>query len=699
MSTRRRLRVVCSSDEEDDDIQQLQPPLQQHHDLASETLNLQDVTLNSSNSNNPPNPVQIDISDEEFIDATEDLSNSPPPVQPVHSSEQHSATSSVGMNQTSDSPVSRVLEDLGLRLKGEWLDTCLHGLQTAVPGFSSFDATKKAKLCFEKFLHSDMNYCGAGLLPNNVHQMHLVDLPGPFVLQVDEIVNISQPLRERYKKANAGLKRSLKLSMTDGVQRIFGMEYQPIKDLDALAPAGMKVAISNVNVRHGLLMLVPEVFQVLGGLVEELDAARQRLVTEVNKPPRGRRTRTGVVPSLATRATRAAWPTNDTNASTPLTNPVSERTTPMQVNNQVPSNDRGSSSFAAPVNDRASSSSAVPVNDRVSSNFAVPFNDRASSSSAVPVNDRVSSNSAVPVNDRVSSNSAVPVNARDSSNSSVPVNARGSSNSAVPVNPRVSSYSAIPDDGEHVGHQPPRTEVESSISTDRMNIDSFLSTPTTEHSVNTNTGNDSSSVPIIRETVETTPIRIREETTVPIHLTSPVAVSNGKKVHLAARSSEDLFTYLANLSVKWAESKDMSSHVEGKIKCFVTGVKEFVFKRRNTYKLQVYVDDGSLISEILIDHNIVQKTIGYSPEEVDAALLSSDQSRVREMKNIMKQFQVYLVNFEGIMVIRINDASSLPVAVEMQQGCSLSDAWSLLRRFKSSDEDQRSQMNPILISP
>ncbi|CAH1441871.1 unnamed protein product [Lactuca virosa] len=68
---------------------------------------------------------------------------------------------------------------------------------------------------------------------------------------VDEIVNISQPLRERYK-----------LSMTDGVQQIFDIEYQPIKDLDALSPAGLKVAISNVNVRHELLMLVPEVFQV-----------------------------------------------------------------------------------------------------------------------------------------------------------------------------------------------------------------------------------------------------------------------------------------------------------------------------------------------------------------------------------------------------------------------------------------------------
>lgn len=36
-------------------------------------------------------------------------------------------------------------------------------------------------------------------------------------------------------------------------------------------------------------MLVPESFEVLGGLVEELDAARQRLVKEVNMPARGKR--------------------------------------------------------------------------------------------------------------------------------------------------------------------------------------------------------------------------------------------------------------------------------------------------------------------------------------------------------------------------------------------------------------------------
>jgi RecQ-mediated genome instability protein 1 len=36
-------------------------------------------------------------------------------------------------------------------------------------------------------------------------------------------------------------------------------------------------------------MLVPEVIEILGGVVDELEAARVRLASEVNKPPRGKR--------------------------------------------------------------------------------------------------------------------------------------------------------------------------------------------------------------------------------------------------------------------------------------------------------------------------------------------------------------------------------------------------------------------------
>ncbi|KAL6497274.1 recQ-mediated genome instability protein 1 [Orobanche gracilis] len=53
------------------------------------------------------------------------------------------------------------------------------------------------------------------------------------------MVNISCPLRRRYQNAGAGNWRCLKLSMTDGAQRVFGMEYRPIQDLQVLAPAGL----------------------------------------------------------------------------------------------------------------------------------------------------------------------------------------------------------------------------------------------------------------------------------------------------------------------------------------------------------------------------------------------------------------------------------------------------------------------------
>jgi len=57
---------------------------------------------------------------------------------------------------------------------------------------------------------------------------------------------------------------------------------------------------------------------------------------------------------------------------------------------------------------------------------------------------------------------------------------------------------------------------------------------------------------------------------------------------------------------------------------------------------------------------------------------------------------------QGTMLIEINGASKLPVALEMNQGCPPSDAWLLMRRlksFSSSLTPQHSSMGPIDISP
>ncbi|PSR89443.1 RecQ-mediated genome instability protein like, partial [Actinidia chinensis var. chinensis] len=607
-------------------------------ELQKSTLNLETVTLTTQNPNpNPSEHVPLEISDDdELIDVSDNLfPHIPPPI--TDQSYQSSFVSRGGSNnpfETSDCPISGFLARLGLRLRREWLDSCIAGLESSVPGFWGLDVAARGKLCFEQFLYSDMNYSGGGILPEDVHNMHLVDLDGPFILQVDEIVNISCPLKGRYQNAPSGLKRCLKLSMTDGVQRVFGMEYRPIKGLEVLAPAGLKVAICNVNIRRGLLMLVPEVFEVLGGQVEDLEAARQRLVHEVNKPPKGKRTRTGVVPPLATRATLAAWPASGS-APGHINIFPSQAAAPRQEADHV----------VPPSATRATHAAWPP--DSVSA----PGHTNSSSSQA-----------------------ADPLRAAEQA---VPPSATRDTHAAWP-----------PDSVSAPGHTNiPPLQATAPLQAAEQGRASGISPRERA------TGDFA--VPISRENAEQDLL--------------PTVVSDVQEIHMVdvdhpvilTGDNEMPFTYLASLCAKRAAMTGKAPNVHGKIKCLLTGVKGFQFKKRITFELCVYVDDGSLISEILIDHNVVQKEIGHSPE-VTVALTSSNTKRVSDMKERLKQFQVFLANFEGTMLVQISEACPLPIAIEMNQGCPSSDAWSLLRRLQSSNAAQPQQhpyLDPINISP
>ncbi|GMH31499.1 hypothetical protein Nepgr_033342 [Nepenthes gracilis] len=612
---RRRLRLVDTSSDEDEpqhpqhlqqqnDYHQQQP---QHEEMVDgeeiqSIPNIESVTLESD-------PVQLIVSDEEFIDVSDNLSPPfspspphPPPLAPPV------AAAVANSREASDCPVRDILRGLGLNMRREWLDSCIRGLEVGVQGFSGFDAATKAKFCFGEFLSADLNLIGAGVLPENVDSMHGVDLPGPFVLQVDEIVNISCSLRQRYLDAPAGPKRCLKLSMTDGIQRLFGMEYRPIKDLEVLAPAGFKVVIRNVNVRRGLLMLVPEVVEVLGGCVAELEAARQRLVHEVNKPPRGKRSRTGVVPPLQTRATLAAWPPNGVN---------------YMVNT-------GNSTLQPPDGVSYTVNTENPTFQPPSS---FNYSENNGNSTLLPPNG---------VND--------PANI---SNSTL--------HSATPFQGTIQGPTLIV-----TGDETLRTARDSAVPAARE---------------------------IAEPNLNSSAVQYIEDVDMVDHAEHPFILSGDKELP---------FTYLASLSAKWAALKEKESFLQGKIKCFLTGVKGFQYKQRSTFELLVYVDDGSLISEILIHHNVVKKGIGYSPEEVTAALSSLDKKRVSEMKETLKQFQIFLVNFEGTMLVEMNGTSSFPIALQMNQGCPASDAWLLLQRMNSPAAGQPSlsrQSDLVALSP
>ncbi|KAJ1411862.1 Recq-mediated genome instability protein 1, C-terminal OB-fold domain [Sesbania bispinosa] len=593
----RRL-VLDSDDDEQQDAVQQQP---------------QSVT------HQPPNPTDfppdaVEISDDDFIDVPDDLSPPSPPPAPVPEP------------QAPACPVSGFLCRLGLRLKRDWLAACLRELHGSVRGFEGFDVATKAKLCFEQFLFADMNHCGSGVLPPNVDSMHQVVLSGPYVLQVDEIINISCPLRGRYQAAPPGIKRCLKLSMTDGVQRVFGMEYRPIQALEVCAPAGLKVAISNVHVRRGLLVLVPETIEILGGLVEQLDAARKRLVDELNKPPRGKRTKNGVLPPLATRATLAAWPSSGVDD-------LGQNGSTLHNTDSVQANNQG-----------AGLSMSGTRNSLTTDDTLFMGAQNAASNSAPQA---VSNTEAMNIDMRRAEEMHIDT-ANVSRGTSV-----GNQSSHMHSNVAVAQKDTV-----HVTR-------ETSVAT--------MCSPVAE-----NVETDRDRIPVITDNA---PLR-----------GSSSRVSNNDDILMVDASDHLLilsgdrevpFTYLASLSAKWAAMKEKAPRVQGKIKCFLTGVKGFQYKKRTTYELQAYVDDGSLISEILIDHDVVQEGIGYSPEEVTAALSSPDTKVVHNMKETMRKFQVFLANFEGVILVEFNRKSSLPLALDMNQGCPQSDAWSLLKRLKS----------------
>lgn len=174
---RRRLRLSTFSDEEEnDDVEPQNHQPQQYEQSPT-------VTHPPLNPNpNRSEPLEIS-DDEEFIDVSDNLS-SPSPPQPEPNSNQQPRPQVAQPSSGGGCPISGFLQGLGLRLKREWSDACVYELERSDPGFASLDVGVKAKLVFQRFLVSDMNYSGGGGLPENVHSLHLVDLPGPFVLQV-----------------------------------------------------------------------------------------------------------------------------------------------------------------------------------------------------------------------------------------------------------------------------------------------------------------------------------------------------------------------------------------------------------------------------------------------------------------------------------------------------------------------------------
>lgn len=209
--------------------------------------------------------------------------------------------------------VPEILRQTGLVLKEEWLNTTGNDLlslyhQTNTSSSSGLASNtssqtisgstlspvsveQAAETILERVLREDLRVCSVGTLPPHIHKLHKEILPGPYLVQVEEILDIGSSSSSNNNNtintttnntlnsmeddtnttSSSYTRRCLKLALADGsIQQIYGIEYTVLKDLSIHSYAGIKLLLKNIEIRRGLLLLTPSNTLVLGGSVPYL---------------------------------------------------------------------------------------------------------------------------------------------------------------------------------------------------------------------------------------------------------------------------------------------------------------------------------------------------------------------------------------------------------------------------------------------
>ncbi|KAL7884230.1 hypothetical protein AOLI_G00070000 [Acnodon oligacanthus] len=172
-----------------------------------------------------------------------------------------------------------------------WLDACVEWVLEEAAG-AAVPQDRLNQQVLEQWLLTDLHDLAHPILPAGVSEAEKMELNGCFCLQVDSLLDVSQPAYSQLQRVRgadctneqvtavtqatqkpweAKPTRMLMLQLTDGVQTLEGMEYQPIPALNPNLPPGTKLqVVGKVVVRLGVLLLKSENVRVLGGEVEQL---------------------------------------------------------------------------------------------------------------------------------------------------------------------------------------------------------------------------------------------------------------------------------------------------------------------------------------------------------------------------------------------------------------------------------------------
>ena len=110
-------------------------------------------------------------------------------------------------------------------------------------------------------------------------------LRGPYVLQINDFLDISAKGEDReiVRTRDDKGKRTLKLVLSDGIHRSYGIEKTNLRSFTELTQPGAKILIKNVPFNRGYLLLKDENAIVLGGYVQELIDLKQKKIREIQK--------------------------------------------------------------------------------------------------------------------------------------------------------------------------------------------------------------------------------------------------------------------------------------------------------------------------------------------------------------------------------------------------------------------------------
>ncbi|XP_038559879.1 recQ-mediated genome instability protein 1 [Micropterus salmoides] len=173
-----------------------------------------------------------------------------------------------------------------------WLEACVEWLLEEAGGAGHLSQQQINQQALDQWLLTDLRDLDFPVLPQGLTQAQKTEVNGTFCVQVDSVLDISQPAYGQLQEwrgtdcANDDVSavtqttqrpwearptRMLLMQVTDGVQCLEAMEYQSIPALSTALRPGVKLQLQGQMVcRLGVLLLGPTNVKVLGGEVEDL---------------------------------------------------------------------------------------------------------------------------------------------------------------------------------------------------------------------------------------------------------------------------------------------------------------------------------------------------------------------------------------------------------------------------------------------